>query len=90
MSRAWVHLVAFLVASLVAMLALFLIGPSVQQCLGLGGCPTDAWLASLSPVDRFLLDHREVVPWIDLGIGVLVFLVIEGVALLVRRRGVVG
>lgn len=82
------------VGGLAFMLALLLLAPQIQPCFPGVGAPAarwcdpfrPAWLASLSPVERFLVDNRDVLPVLWAGLAAAAVLGVELVWRFVRSR----
>lgn len=58
------------------------VGASIDWC----GPSRPAWLASLPPIDRFLVDNRDVLPLIWVGLAVLAGVAAELIWRLVASR----
>jgi hypothetical protein len=65
--------------------ALLTFGGQVQQCLSPCLDTRPAWLASLSPIERFAVEHPDALPILWLGLPLVAVLGVELVWRLVRR-----
>jgi hypothetical protein len=63
----------------VLLVALVFLGGSVQPCLSFGACidTRAAWLDSLSPFDRFRVEHADTMKWIAFGLPIAAIVLAE-------------
>lgn len=74
-------------AAVVFVLALVFVGRPVPSCLALTPCQSlPDWLASLSPLERFEVEHRDLLIWLDLAGALIVGLAVAGILTLAARR----